>query len=49
MLAPGDPERLMRAAREADGVPIDDTTWAELLAAGDSVGFGRNKILHMSG
>ncbi len=48
VLVPGDPERLMRAAREADGVPIDDTTWEEILATGDLVGFGRNKILHMS-
>ena len=48
VLVPGDPERLMRAEREANGVPIDDTTWEEILAAGDDMGFGRNKILHMS-
>jgi len=48
VLVPGDPERLMRAKREANGVPIDDTTWEEILAAGDDMGFGRNKILHMS-
>jgi len=48
VLAPGDPERLTRAEREANGVPIDDTTWEEILATGDSVGFGRNKILHLS-
>lgn len=48
VLVPGDPERLKRAEREAKGVPIDDTTWEEILATGDLVGFGRDKILHMS-
>jgi len=48
VLVPGEPERLMRVEREAGGVPIDDTTWEEILATGDSVGFGRNKILHLT-
>jgi uncharacterized oxidoreductase len=29
----GDPEREMRAKRLADGIPVDDNTWKELLAA----------------
>jgi uncharacterized oxidoreductase len=29
----GEPERETRARRERDGVPVDDTTWKELLAA----------------
>jgi hydroxycarboxylate dehydrogenase B len=33
VLIPGDPERLTRADRLAHGVPIDDETWRELVAA----------------
>jgi uncharacterized oxidoreductase len=29
----GEPERETRAKRERDGIPVDDTTWRELLAA----------------
>jgi uncharacterized oxidoreductase len=48
VLVPGEPEQIMKADREANGVPIDDNTWEEILAAGDSVGFGRNRITDMS-
>ena len=30
----GEPERESRARREREGIPVDDTTWAEILAAG---------------
>jgi uncharacterized oxidoreductase len=30
----GEPERESRARREKDGIPVDDTTWAEILSAG---------------
>jgi uncharacterized oxidoreductase len=33
VLIPGDPERLMRAERIKNGVPIDDETWRELTVA----------------
>jgi uncharacterized oxidoreductase len=33
VLIPGDPERRTRAERVANGVPIDDETWRELVAA----------------
>jgi uncharacterized oxidoreductase len=33
VLIPGDPERLTRAERLANGVPIDDETWRELVTA----------------
>jgi uncharacterized oxidoreductase len=36
--APGDVARRTRAARRKSGVPIDDKTWADLLAAAASVG-----------
>jgi uncharacterized oxidoreductase len=30
----GEPERETRAKRERDGIPVDDNTWKEILAAG---------------
>ncbi len=38
VLGPGDIERETRAARLAKGVPLDDKTWNDLLAAARSVG-----------
>lgn len=38
VLVAGEPERLARAARERDGIVVDDTTWAELLQSGRKVG-----------
>ena len=32
-MVPGEPERRSRAIRERDGIPLDDTTWAELIEA----------------
>jgi uncharacterized oxidoreductase len=37
VLIPGDPERLMRAKRIAEGVPIDDETWREFAVAARTV------------
>ena len=38
ILVAGEPERISMAEREANGVPLDETTWQQLTAAGDSVG-----------
>lgn len=38
VLLPGDPERAWRRRRLVEGIPIDDTTWGQLLAAGARVG-----------
>ena len=38
VLAPGEVERKTRAVRLAMGVPLDDKTWADLIAAAASVG-----------
>jgi uncharacterized oxidoreductase len=38
VLGPGDIERQTRTARVAGGVPLDDTTWNNLIAAAQSVG-----------
>ena len=34
----GEPERLMRAKRLAEGIPVDETTWNEILAAAGALG-----------
>lgn len=36
----GDPERRMRAQRLAEGIPVDETTWEQIRAAGAKVGVG---------
>jgi len=38
VLLPGEIERTTRAQRLAEGIPLDDTTWTDLLAAAASVG-----------
>lgn len=38
VMLPGDPERLNRAERLRDGVPLDDITWGNILSAGASLG-----------
>jgi uncharacterized oxidoreductase len=43
VLLPGEVERKSRAARLAGGIPLDDKTWDDLLAAAVSVGIARGK------
>lgn len=38
VLLAGEPERRARREREADGIALDDQTWAEIVAAGTKVG-----------
>ena len=40
VLLPGEPEHRTRAHRMEDGIPVDATTWAQLVEAGESVGLG---------
>ena len=40
----GEPERELRAKREREGVPVDATTWEEILVAADSVKLPRAKV-----
>lgn len=49
VLAPGDVERRNRAARLASGVAIDDKTWADLIAAGASVGIDAKRVAAIVG
>jgi hydroxycarboxylate dehydrogenase B len=41
---PGEPEREMRAARLASGVPVDAVTWAEIVAAAGKVGLAAGGV-----
>ena len=34
----GEPERRARAAREREGIRLDDATWSEIVEAGQKVG-----------
>ncbi len=47
VLGPGDVERQTRAARLADGVPLDDKTWSDLVAAAASVGIDADRARAM--
>lgn len=45
ILMPGEPERRIRAERTATGIPIDDTTWKQIIAAAQAVGVPSERIL----
>jgi uncharacterized oxidoreductase len=47
VLVAGDPERLMRHERQRDGIPIDDTTWEEIIEAAERVGLARGQVQNM--
>jgi uncharacterized oxidoreductase len=40
----GEPERELRARRSRDGIPVDDTTWQEILRAADKVKLARERV-----
>jgi uncharacterized oxidoreductase len=44
VLLPGDPERAMRAERSLNGVPLDDTTWANIVKAAVDLGMDRASV-----
>jgi uncharacterized oxidoreductase len=47
VLVAGDPERLMRAERQREGIPMNDTTWEEITLAAQKVGMGRDEVKNM--
>ena len=49
VLVPGDPERASRNARTSQGVPVDDETWREITAAGESVGLASADLDKIAG
>jgi uncharacterized oxidoreductase len=48
VLIPGDPERAMAAERAAEGIPMDNETWEEILTTAESVGLRRERIEEMA-
>lgn len=44
VMVPGDPERKARAARSAEGIPVDVESWRQVVAAGDKVGMSAADI-----
>jgi uncharacterized oxidoreductase len=40
----GEPEREMRAKREREGIPVDENTWNDILAAGAKLKLARETL-----
>lgn len=49
VLIAGDPERANRARRAADGVPVDATTWQQILRAAGSLGVDPQRVERAAG
>jgi uncharacterized oxidoreductase len=49
VLVPGDPERLSRAERLRAGIPLDATTWQEIVTAGEAMGLPRARAEAIAG
>ena len=49
VLVAGEPERIARAEREREGIPMNETTWEEITAAAQKVGLLREEIERMLG
>ena len=49
VLVAGEPERAMRARRLAEGVPVDATTWGEILAAAEKLGVPAAEVGALAG
>jgi uncharacterized oxidoreductase len=47
VLVAGDPERNARSERQRNGIPMNDTTWEEILQAAQQVGMGREQVESM--
>jgi uncharacterized oxidoreductase len=48
VLVAGEPELISRAARMAAGIPVDETTWEELLDAAGTVGLGAGRFAELA-
>lgn len=49
VLIAGDPERAHRKARLANGIPVDRTTWQEILAAAETLQLARSEVEKLAG
>ena len=47
VLIAGDPERLKEKKRKENGIPIDKTTWRQIIEGGDTLGLSRIEIEQM--
>ena len=47
VLVAGDPERMVRSERQRDGIPMNDTTWEEIVQAAQEVGLPREQVESM--
>jgi len=45
----GEPEQASRQRRAKEGIPVDETTWQELLACGAKVGVDENTLRRLAG
>ena len=48
ILVAGDPERISISRREKEGIPLDKTTWEQILVAAESLGMKREKMLELA-
>jgi len=44
VLIPGEPERIARSDRMANGLCIDEVTWEGMLKSGEAVNFSREEV-----
>ena len=44
VMVAGEPERIIRARRLAEGIPVDTETWREIIEAGQSVGVQQGQL-----
>ena len=49
VIVAGDSERTRKEERLRDGIPIDQTTWCEILAAGESLGLTASRAAEITG
>jgi uncharacterized oxidoreductase len=49
VLTAGEPERAAREARTANGIPVDDATWNEILAAAKQLGVSPEVVNRLAG
>ena len=45
----GEPERISKAKRLVSGIPVDPTTWGEIIAAGAKVGLAQSDVERAAG
>ena len=48
VLVPGDPERTTAAHRLSGGIPLDETTWQELVATGEALGLSEAELTELA-